>query len=180
MVGGCVIVPVFNKKHFFNENFCDIISQKDSEGVFIMYKNLTFMFVALCVVPGLSFGATLKQRQFGESTGGAYYSDYDYGALDYVPGADGMSEMEVVSTLRHDIQALDEQIATCERKRKGWVAATVVGGVGVAATGIAAIVQHNKIQDKKAELERVKSDVIDAKKQVGEARQDLEDLQKGK
>ena len=142
-----------------------------------MYKNLTFMFVALCLLPGLSFGVTLKQRSFGESTGGAYYSDYDYGALDYVPGADGMSEMEVVSTLRHDIQALDEQIATCERKRKGWVAATVVGGVGVAATGIAAIVQHNKIQDKKTELESVKKDVKEAGSQVSEAKRELDKLQ---
>ncbi|MBQ6027319.1 MAG: hypothetical protein IJL21_02095, partial [Alphaproteobacteria bacterium] len=113
----------------------------------------------------------------GESTGGAYYSDYDYGALDYVPGADGMSEMEVVSTLRHDIQALDEQIATCERKRKGWVAATVVGGVGVAATGIAAIVQHNKIQDKKSELDRVQKDVKEAGSQVSEAKRELDKLQ---
>ena len=145
-----------------------------------MYKKFAVMFVALCAMPGLSFGVTLKQRQFGESTGGAYYSDYDYGSLDYVPGADGMSEMEVVSTLRHDIQSLDEQIATCERKNKGWVAATVVGGVGVAATGIAAIVQHNKIQDKKSELDRVQKDVTDAKHQVEDARRDLNDLQKGK
>ena len=142
-----------------------------------MYKNLTFMLMALCLLPGLSFGVTLKQRSFGESTGGAYYSDYDYGALDYVPGADGMSEMEVVSTLRHDIQALDEQIATCERKRKGWVAATVVGGVGVAATGIAAIVQHNKIQDKKSELDRVQKDVKEAGSQVSEAKRELDKLQ---
>ena len=146
----------------------------------IARKFLYFSIFLIFIFPCFSFGVTLKQRSFGESTGGAYYSDYDYGALDYVPGADGMSEMEVVSTLRHDIQALDEQIATCERKRKGWVAATVVGGVGVAATGIAAIVQHNKIQDKKTELESVKKDVSDAKHQVEDARKDLSDLQKGK
>ena len=144
----------------------------------IAHKFLYFSIFFVFIFPCFSFGVTLKQRSFGESTGGAYYSDYDYGALDYVPGADGMSEMEVVSTLRHDIQALDEQIATCERKRKGWVAATVVGGVGVAATGIAAIVQHNKIQDKKTELEGVKKDVAEAKQQVSEARQDLNKLQK--
>ena len=134
-----------------------------------MYKNLTFMFVALCLLPGLSFGVTLKQRSFGESTGGAYYSDYDYGSLDYVPGADGMSEMEVVSTLRHDIQALDEQIATCERKRKGWVAATVVGGVGALSTGIAALVQHDNIQDKKSELQRIQSDIESTKQGIRDA-----------
>ena len=143
----------------------------------IARKFLYFFIFLIFIFPQISSAVTLKQRQFGESTGGAYYSDYDYGTMETVPGADGMSEMEVVSTLRHDIQALDEQIATCERKRKGWVAATVVGGVGVAATGIAAIVQHNKIQDKKTELEGVKKDVAEAKQQVSEARQDLDKLQ---
>jgi len=143
----------------------------------IARKFLYFLIFLVFVFPQISNAVSLKQRQFGESTGGAYYSDYDYGTMDIVPGTDGMSEMEVVSTLRHDIQALDEQIATCERKRKGWVAATVVCCVGVAATGIAAIVQHNKIQDKKAELENVKSDVAETKQQVDSARKDLDKLQ---
>ena len=32
--------------------------------------------------------------------------------------------------------------------KKGWVAATVVGGVGVVATGTAAIIQANKLKNK--------------------------------
>ena len=39
----------------------------------------------------------------------------------------------------------------CENTKKGWVAATVVGGVGVAATGTAAIVQGVKINQQKKE-----------------------------
>ncbi|MBP5485708.1 MAG: hypothetical protein J6Y07_03320 [Alphaproteobacteria bacterium] len=138
-----------------------------------MYKILIKVFIVCCVMPSLGFSATLKQRQFGESTGGAYYSDYDYGTMDTVPGSEGMSEMEVVQNLRHDIQALDEQIAACERKKKGWIAGTVVGGVGVAATGVAALVQHSKIKDKKAELEKVQGDVNSTKQQVSAAQAEL-------
>ena len=157
---------------------CDIISYKElTGGIMTRPKNRKFLyFLIFLVFPGVSYGVTLKQRQFGESTGGAYYSDYDYSTMDTVPGADGMSEMEIVQTLRHDIQALDEQIATCERKRKGWVAATVVGGVGVVGTGIAALVQNSKIQDQKAELDRVQKNVSETKRQVDAARIDLEDL----
>ena len=76
-----------------------------------------------------------------------------------VPGTEGMTEMEVVSTLRHDIELLDEEIRTCERKKKGWVAATVAGGVGVVGTGIGMLVQNSKIQDTKSNIERVNADI---------------------
>ena len=76
-----------------------------------------------------------------------------------VPGTEGMSEMEVVATLRHDIELLDEELRTCERKRKGWVAATVVGGVGVVGTGVAALVQNSKIQDKKSDIKRIDAEI---------------------
>ncbi len=146
-----------------------------------MISKFSHVFVGLLILlPSIAGAVSLKQRQFGESTGGAYYSDYDYGTMETVPGTEGMNEMEVVSTLRHDIQALDEQIATCERKRKGWVAATVVGGVGVVGTGIAAIVQHNKIQDKKSELNRVQSDVDSAKQDLQQAEKELRDLENKK
>ena len=102
-----------------------------------------------------------------------YYSDYD--SSGDVPGTEGMSEMDVVSTLRHDIQLLDEEIMKCERKRKGWVAATVVGGVGVVGTGIGALVQHDKIQDKKSELQRIQSDVETTKQSVQDAERRLQD-----
>ena len=88
-----------------------------------------------------------------------------------------MTEMEVVATLKHDIDLLDEEIRQCERKRKGWVAATVAGGVGVVGTGIAALVQNSKIQDKKAELKRAEGDVAAAKESVKRAEDRLDRLQ---
>ena len=138
---------------------------------------LGVMLVAL--LPQVVGAVALKKRQFGESTGvEVSYSDYDYSTMDYVPGADGMNEMDVVQTLRHDIQLLDEEIATCERKRKGWVAATIVGGVGVVGTGIAALVQNGKIQDKKAELDRVQKNVTSSEQELQQAKKELHDLER--
>ena len=134
-----------------------------------MFKKISVVLSVLCVMPSLCFGITLKSRELGESAG-AYYSDYDYSAMDIVPGADGMSEMEVIQSLRHDIQVLDEEIAACDRKRKGWVAATVIGGVGVVGTGIAALVQNSKIQEKKSELNQVKTSVEETNRQITEAK----------
>ena len=133
----------------------------------------------LALLPQVVDAVALKKRQFGESTGvEVSYSDYDYSTMDYVPGADGMNEMDVVQTLRHDIQLLDEEIATCERKRKGWVAATIVGGVGVVGTGIAALVQNGKIQDKKAELDRVQKNVTSSEQELQQAKKELHDLER--
>lgn len=56
---------------------------------------------------------------------------------------------EVLQTLKNEIQQIDSEMTRCEKTKKGWVAATVIGGVGVAATGTAAIVQAVKINEKK-------------------------------
>jgi hypothetical protein len=119
-------------------------------------KNILHIWVVGAFVSYGAF-ATEFQPRMPNSSGTTTYTEE-------VPGTQGMDEMQVVSTLRHDIQLLDAEIAKCERKRKGWVTATVIGGVGAVGTGIAALVQHNKIQDKKADLQKVQSD-IDAKKQ---------------
>ena len=58
---------------------------------------------------------------------------------------------EILKTLKEEIAQIDSEMARCEKTKKGWVAATVVGGVGVAATGTAAIVQAVKINQKKTE-----------------------------
>jgi negative regulator of sigma E activity len=61
---------------------------------------------------------------------------------------------EVLQTLKNEIQQIDSEMLRCEKAKKGWVAATVIGGVGVAATGAAAIAQGVKIsQNKKAATE---------------------------
>lgn len=126
----------------------------------------------LLFIPQFSYSVAITERQFG--AGNQATGSYDY--YGEVPGTEGMDEMSVVSTLRHDIQLLDEEIAACERKRKGWVAATVVGGVGVVGTGVAALVQNSKIQDKKSELNRVQSDISATKQDIETARQKLNNM----
>lgn len=163
----------FCKNNLVKGVFRGIMVPEDIRREFHMFKKL---FIILTVfMPGLCFGALSGLQNSGEFDGG-YYSDYDYGELDTVPGAEGMSEMQVVQELRHDIQVLDEQIATCERKRKGWVAATVVGGVGVVGTGIAALVQNSKIQEKKSELSQVKANVDNTDRQIQEANRTLNNM----
>jgi len=130
-------------------------------------------------IPQISQGATVNHRQFGAASTVQSGTEYAIASYDYsgeVPGTEGMDEMAVVQTLRHDIQLLDEEIATCERKRKGWVAATVVGGVGVVGTGVAALVQNSKIQDKKSELEQVKSNVASTKQSVQSAQSRFDNM----
>ena len=55
---------------------------------------------------------------------------------------------EIVRELKDEIQQIDSEMLRCQKAKKGWVAATVVGGVGVAATGTAAIVQTVKAKQK--------------------------------
>ena len=137
-------------------------------------RNIVFAFlISVLFIPQNSYSIELKQRQFGAGTQVANNGGF---VATEVPGTEGMDEMQVVSTLRHDIQLLDEEIMKCDRKRKGWVAATVVGGVGVVGTGVAAIVQHGKIQDKKSELQDAQSDVADTKQSIKSAESRLSNM----
>ena len=138
-------------------------------------RNIVFAFlISVLLIPQNSYSIELKQRQFGA---GLQTSDSTGGFVAYeVPGTEGMSEMQVISTLRHDIQLLDEEIMKCERKRKGWVAATVVGGVGVVGTGVAALVQNSQIQDKKSELKHVQSDLAGTKQDLKDASKRFQEL----
>ena len=61
-------------------------------------------------------------------------------------------KISMVSTLEDDILILESEIKKCEKSKKGWIAATVIGSAGVVATGVAAGVQGAKIADKKEEL----------------------------
>ena len=90
-----------------------------------------------------------------------------------IPGTDGMTEMQVIATLKQDIALLDEELMTCNRKRKGWVAATVVGGVGVVGTGIAALVQNSNRKEKKAEIAKVQDQIGKTDLQINDAKQQL-------
>lgn len=88
----------------------------------------------------------------------------------------GLSEMEAVSVLRSEIASLDDQIAECEKKRKGWIAATVVGGAGVVATGTAAIVQGKKVKENKDALSGLNQQLGDVKAQVNDANNSLKEI----
>lgn len=78
-------------------------------------------------------------------------------------------ETEDIATLEQDIRILDEEIAKCKKQKKGWIAATVVGGVGTVSTGIAAAVQGVKLKEKKDEVAFKKGElkgIKDATKEI--------------
>ena len=138
-------------------------------------KKLTCFSLALLLAGIMSANAALVKKSGGDAvgfTGGAA----DYGEMDF--DLQGMSEMEAISTLRADIQSLDEQIAQCEKQRKGWVAATVVGSVGVVGTGIGAIVQGKQVGEKKAEKRALDSELDAAKKETKAAKSEYDEMKK--
>ena len=93
-----------------------------------------------------------------------------------VPNSEGMSELDVIRTLRQDIATLDAEIEKCNRKRKGWVATTVVGGVGVLGTGIAALVQSKNIKEKKAELNSLNTEIQNTNSEISKSQAELNNL----
>ena len=68
----------------------------------------------------------------------------------YVSNAEGMSNSEIIATLREDIATIDNDIALCEKQRKAWIAATIVGGIGIIGTGAVALKQADTLSGKKA------------------------------
>ena len=162
----CATVRFFYTKHFLYAKKYDIM---------IGIERRDYMPKILLSVSLILFGLTPVLTQAAPV--GRHFESNELDVTAVIPGTEGMSEMEVIATLKHDIDVLDEELRQCERKRKGWVAATVVGGVGVVGTGIAALVQNSKIQDKKAELKRVEGDVAAAKEDVNRAQERLDKMQ---
>ena len=73
-----------------------------------------------------------------------------------------MEDARTIQILENDIRILDAEIKKCEKSKKGWIAGTVIGSAGVAATGIAAIVQGvqiSKAKDEKKALEKETRDL---------------------
>ncbi len=58
-----------------------------------------------------------------------------------------LSKYQTIEELKKEIAQIDYENIRCERMKKGWIAATVVGGVGVVATGTAAIIQGTKLKE---------------------------------
>jgi len=50
-------------------------------------------------------------------------------------------KQQLVEQLKDEISQIDSEMLRCKKSKNGWVAATVIGGAGVVATGTAAIVQ---------------------------------------
>lgn len=115
-----------------------------------------YLFLITLAIMPMAVDAAVDNNVALGSSFGAMYATGDT----VIPGTEGMDERQIIATLRQDIQVLDQEIAQCERKRKGWVAATIVGGVGVVGTGIAAIVQGNNLHDTKSELQDVKNEIL--------------------
>lgn len=67
-----------------------------------------------------------------------------------------IEEERTKTALRNDIRILDEEINKCQKQKRAWTAATVVGSVGVVATGVSAGVQGAKLKEKKATLQKAK------------------------
>lgn len=61
---------------------------------------------------------------------------------------------EYLNFIISETAALDEQMAQCESTKKKWKIATVLGGVGVATTGVAAVAQKVKFNKDIAEYEQ--------------------------
>ena len=65
-------------------------------------------------------------------------------------------------SLKQQIQATDLEIDKCKQTMKGWKAATIIGSIGTAATGIAAVAQNQTIKENKQELKESSADAKEA------------------
>lgn len=59
----------------------------------------------------------------------------------------------LVQKLKNEILQIDSEIMRCERVRKNWKTATIVGGVGTVATGTAAVIQAVKLNKQKSQVD---------------------------
>lgn len=86
-----------------------------------------------------------------------------------------MSEAEAITTLESDIAILDAEIAKCEKSKKGWIAATVIGSAGVVSTGIAAGVQGVKIKEQKDTIASKNKEIKDLDAQIENKNKDIKE-----
>jgi hypothetical protein len=77
-------------------------------------------------------------------------------------------KIETVSILENDLMILDTEIAKCQKSKKGWIAATVVGSAGVVATGVAAGVQGAQISQNKKDIEKKNTEILDKTKTLND------------
>ena len=119
------------------------------------------LFFALFAFVGVEADGAVKIKN---SSVNRYQETYSESGEEYYG-----DETEDIATLEQDIRILDEEIAKCKKQKKGWIAATVVGGVGTVSTGIAAAVQGVKLKEKKDEVAFKKGElkgIKDATKEI--------------
>ena len=121
------------------------------------------LFFAMFAFVGVEADGAVKIKN---SSVNRYQETYSESGEEYY-----RDEAEDIATLEQDIRILDEEIAKCKKQKKGWIAATVVGGVGTVSTGIAAAVQGVKLKEKKDEVAFKKGElkgIKDATKEIEE------------
>ena len=84
------------------------------------------------------------------------------------PESEYSEKVKIRDQLKEQQQQIQSEKLRCEKQKKNWTIATVVGGVGVVGTGIGAIVQHNKIQDQKKTKSELQKNINDANRILGQ------------
>ncbi|MBR4891718.1 MAG: hypothetical protein IKZ34_00860 [Alphaproteobacteria bacterium] len=80
---------------------------------------------------------------------------------------DGLKEAQDIATLENDILILKSELSKCQKSKKGWIAATVIGSAGVVATGIAAGVQGAQIKEQKNTISNTEQEIKNSKQTTG-------------
>lgn len=115
-----------------------------------------YFFVSLAVF-GVVFGANAAINNISQNNAAQYEAAYNTMTAE---------DMNNIAILENDIRLLDDEISKCEKKKKGWIAATVIGSAGVLSTGVAAIVQGVKIGEKKDTLRDKQQELNEIKDQT--------------
>ena len=126
-------------------------------------------FVRLMIMPVVAVCALVTAGRADDDAGVASTETIDLESL---------SDVEAASILRHDIEILDNELNACEKKRKGWVAATVIGGVGVVSTGVAAAVQTHQLRDNRKEKTRIEGEIQSKQGELDELEESIKEAKK--
>jgi len=97
-----------------------------------------FQFYIFCLLASVSVGASA------------------YDNSDIQKEAELMRLNSTIKDLDAEIAQIESEQRRCEKAKKNWTVATVVGGVGVVGTGVGAVVQSKQINTKKDELKKLK------------------------
>lgn len=80
--------------------------------------------------------------------------------------AEYYQKLDLLEQLKKQEQEIADNKRKCEKAKKNWKIATVVGSVGVVGTTVGVIVQHNQIQDKKEAIGEKQSEIMELQSQI--------------